>query len=150
VATLELKRALARPDAETLVRQVDAYAEYFARGGGDWPDEYADDFSEVLNCAHDPEKAIAYVVLGASRTDNAEFLRFLGCGPLEDALYSASPALMDRIIAEARRSRRFRWLLSTPYRIAMGEAAWEKIQIFRSTGPHEEPPLDTLPPRHAS
>jgi hypothetical protein len=35
----------------------------------------------VLDSACDPEKALAYVLIGASRTDNAEFLRFLGCGP---------------------------------------------------------------------
>lgn len=147
MATLELRRALARPDADTLVRQVDAYADYFARGAGDWPDDHADDFTEVLDSACDPEKALAYVLIGASRTDNAEFLQFLGCGPLEDALYGASPELIKRIVAEARRSPRFRWLLSCPYRIAMGEAAWEKIHVFRSTGEHEEPSLDTLPPR---
>ncbi|QNN68213.1 hypothetical protein H9L13_04875 [Sphingomonas lutea] len=44
MATLELRRALARPDAETLVRQIDAYADYFATGEGEWPDECADDF----------------------------------------------------------------------------------------------------------
>jgi hypothetical protein len=73
-----------------------------------------------------------------------------GVAPLEDALYGASPALMKRIVAEARRSRRFRWLLSCPYRIAMGEAAWEQIKLFRQTGEHEEPSLDTLPPRALS
>jgi hypothetical protein len=59
MATLELKRALARPDAETLVRQVDAYADFFARGEGEWPDEHADDFAEILHAAPKPEKALA-------------------------------------------------------------------------------------------
>jgi hypothetical protein len=147
MATLELRRALGRPDADKLARQVDAFADYFANGEGDWPDEHADGFGEVLDSSCDPEKALAYVLIGASRTDNAEFIRFLGCSLLEDALHDASPELLKRIVAEARRSPRFRWLLSCPFRIAIGEAAWDEIKVFRQTGEHEEPSLDTLPPR---
>jgi len=40
----ELEQALARPDADKMIQQLDAYAEYFARGAGDWPDQYAEDF----------------------------------------------------------------------------------------------------------
>ena len=147
MAANELERALGRPDADTLTRQVDAYANYFAKGGGDWPDEHEDDFDEILMSGGDPEKALAYVIIAASRTDNAEFLRFLGCGPLENLLFNAPRELIERIAAEARRSTRFRWLLSHPFKIAINEAAWEAIEPFRLTGPHEEASLDTLPPR---
>jgi len=143
----ELARALARPDAEKMIQQLDAYADYFARGAGDWPDEYADDFSEIISCHFDdPEKAFAYVVLGASRRDDLGFLGQLGCGPLEDVLHNPSPELLERIVGEARKSARFRWLLSHPFKVAVAERAWEAIEQFRITGPHEEPSEDTLPP----
>jgi hypothetical protein len=142
----ELERALARPDADKMVQQLDAYADYFARGAGEWPDEYADDFGEIITCHFDdPEKAFAYVILGASRTDDPVFLAQLGCGPLEDVLENPSPELLDRIVAEGRKSARFRWLLSHPFKVAISERAWEAIEKFRITGPHEEPSYDTLP-----
>ena len=134
-----------------MIQQIDAYGDYFARGEGDWPDEYSDDFTEIVTCHHDnPEKALAYVVIGASRSDDAGFLGFLGCGPLEDILRDPSVELLERIVAEARKSARFRWLLSNPFKVAISESAWEAIEKFRITGPHEEPSDDTLPPRHVN
>jgi hypothetical protein len=131
-----------------MIAQLDAYADYFARGAGDWPDDYVDDFEEIVTCHHDdPEKALAYVVIAASRTDDAEFLSYLGCGPLEDILRDPTAELLERIVAEARNSARFRWLLSNPFKVAIAESAWEAIRGFRTTGPHEEPSMDTLPPR---
>jgi hypothetical protein len=144
----ELERALARADAKKMIQQLDAYADYFAHGAGDWPDEYADDFGEIISCHFDdPEKAFSYVVLGASRSDDPEFLAQLGCGPLEDVLRDPSPDLLERIVAEARKSARFRWLVSHPFKVAVSDRAWAAIEKFRITGPHEEPPADTLPPR---
>ena len=129
-----------------MIQQLDAYADYFARGAGDWPDEYADDFEEIITCHFDdPERALAYVIIGASRTDDPVFLAQLGCGPLEDVLENPSPELLDRIVAEGRKSARFRWLLSHPFKVAVAERAWEAIEKFRITGPHEEPSYDTLP-----
>ena len=145
----ELERALARPDADRMCRQIDAYAKYYRSDEtGAWPEEYAEDFGEILSCHHgDPEKAFSYVILGASRTDDAGFLAFLGCGPLEDVLDDPTDELLERIVTEARKSNRFRWLLSHPFKVAVSDSAWLAIEKFRSTGPHEEPPLDTLPPR---
>jgi hypothetical protein len=142
----ELERALARADAEKMIQQLDTYADYFAHGAGDWPDEYADDFAEIISC-DDPEKAFSYVVLGASRSDDPKFLGQLGCGPLEDVLRDPPPDLLERTVAEARKSARFRWLVSHPFKVAVSDRAWGAIEKFRSTGPHEEPSADTLPPR---
>ena len=143
----ELERALARPDAAQMCRDLDAYAEHHERGG-DWPEEYAEAFSEIISCYHDdPEKAFAYVILGASRSDDAAFLGLLGCGPLEDVLDDPSEELLERVIAEARKSDRFRWLLSHPFKAAVAPRVWDAIEKFRITGPHEEPPADRLPPR---
>ncbi|HEX8223258.1 MAG TPA: hypothetical protein VF605_05530 [Allosphingosinicella sp.] len=147
----ELQRALARSDAGKMIRQIDDYADYFADGAGDWPDEYSDDFDEIVRCHHDePEKALAYVVIAASRSDDARFLGYMACGPLEDVLRDPPADLLDRIVAEARKSARFRWLLSNPYKVAIAESAWEAIEKYRITGPHEEPADDTLPPRRVS
>ena len=144
----ELERALARPDAELMCRQLDAYAKYFESGRGEWPEEDADAFGEIISCYHDdPEKAFAYVILGASRSDHPGFLAGLGCGPLEDVLEEPSVTLLERGVAEARKSARFRWLLSNPFKVAVATRAWEAIEKFRITGPHEEPSADELPPR---
>lgn len=145
----ELERALARPDADQMCQQLDAYADYLAHEpGGEWPEEHAEDFGEIISCYHDyPEKAFAYVILGASRSDDAGFLSALGCGPLEDVLDDPSADLLDRIVAEARKSVRFRWLLSNPFKVAIAPRSWEAIERFRITGPNEEPAGDKLPPR---
>jgi hypothetical protein len=146
--TDELDKALGRPDADEMCQLIDAYADHVARGDGEWPDELADGFSDVMSCFRDdPDKALAYVILAASRTDDAAFLCFMGCGPLEDVLHDPSPDLLERIVEEARKSERFRWLLSNPFKVAIAPRAWEAIYKFRSTGPHEEPTARSLPPR---
>jgi len=145
----ELQRALARPDADKLVRQIDVYIAHFAHGAGKWSDAGADDFEEIVGCYRDdPEKALAYVAIAVSRTDDGGFLNCMGCGPLEDVLRNPSPELLDRVVAEARKSARFRWMLSSPFKVAIAQRAWAAIEPFRVTGPHEEPSLDTLPPRN--
>jgi hypothetical protein len=147
----ELQRALARPDAEKMCQQVDAFIDYFAGGAGDWPDDKADDFEEIVACHHDdPQKAWAYVVLAASRSDDPAFLGYVGCGPLEDILRNPSAELLGRVVAEARKSARFRWLLSHPFKAAIAERAWEAIKGLRTTGPSEEPSPDALPPRQVN
>ena len=129
-------------------QQLLAYAEYDGKGGGDWPDELADDFGEIITChSDDPEKALASVIIAASQTDDPGFLGLMGCSNLEDVLRDPSPELLDRIVAEARKSARFRWILSNPFKVAIAPKAWDAIEKFRITGPHEEPSADKLPPR---
>lgn len=144
----ELERALARPDADQMRQQLIAYANYNAQGAGDWPDGLADDFGEIISCHFDdPEKSFAYVIIAVSQSDDAKFLGLMGCGNLEDVLCDPSPDLLQRIVAEARKSARFRWLLSHPFKVAIAERAWDAIAPFRITGPHEEPTNDTFPSR---
>ena len=131
-----------------MVRQIDAFIAHHENGDGEWPEEHAEDFSEIISCFDcDPEKALAYVVITAARTDNAEFLGLMGCSNLENVLRDPSPELLQRIVAEARRSARFGWLLSNPFKVAVSKQAWEAIKPFRITGPHEEPSRDTLSSR---
>lgn len=144
----ELDRAVARPDVEQLCRHLDVYAEYHRQGSGHWSDETDAAFGDIFACSDDdPEKSLAYVVLGAARSDDSGFLAALGCGTLENILRSPSPELLGRIVAEARKSARFRWLLSCPFRIAIAPSAWDAIVRFRITGPHVEPAANLLPPR---
>lgn len=145
----ELERALARSDYDLMCAQIDAYADCIVNRDGKWPQEYVEDFGELISCYHEnPDKAMAYIIIGSSRSDDARFLALLGCGPLEDLLRDPSAELLERIIAEARKSARFRWLLSNPFKVAIAPRAWEAIKCFRITGSHEEPSGDTLPPRY--
>lgn len=131
-----------------MCRALDEYANYFERGGGEWPEELEDAFDDIISCYHDdPEKAFAYVIIGASRSDNPQFLGLLGAGPLEDILDDPSDDLLERVVAEARKSARFRWLLSNPFKVAVAARVWDAIEKFRMTGPREEPSHDKLPPR---
>lgn len=145
----ELQRALSRPDAEKLCRQIDAYAAFYDHDkDSEWPEEYADDFDETL-CSHwdHPDKALAYVVLAAARSNSPGFIARMACGTLEDILDKPSPEMVERIVAEARKSARFRWMLDHPYKMSISNDAWKAIEPSRMTGPHEEPPNDRMPPR---
>ena len=140
----ELQVALARSDAQQMCEQIDAYAAHYE---GEWPAKYADDFTEIITCHwDDPDKALAYVILAAARTDDAAFIGMMACGPLENILCKPSSEMLDRIVAEARKSARFRWLLSHPFKVAVSSNSWDAIKEFRRTGPHEEPASDTMPP----
>lgn len=144
----EVDRALSRTDADEMAEAIDAYAKYFddTDGEGGWPEEYSDAFGEILDCPHDnPDKALAYVVLGAARSDNPSFVAVMACGSLEDLLREPTDEMIERVIAEARKSPRFRWMLSHPFKVAVSESAWRAIEPFRITGPHEEPPYETMP-----
>ena len=142
----ELERALAREDAQKLIRQIDAYIAYNEAGAGDWPEEIADDLGEVIDAdARDPDKALAYVAIALDRTDDPDFIGFMGASVLENALEVSDPKFLARVIMEAMKNRRFQWMLSFPYRVAISEPAWEAIKSFRITGEHEEPAFDTFP-----
>jgi len=140
----ELGRALVRADADKLARQIDIYIAHMQSGMDGWPDEISDDLGEVLDSGHDdPDKALAYVVIAAARTDDESFLGFMGAGPLEDALENPTQQFLDRIVDEARRSKRFRWMLSVPYREAVSDDAWYAIKDVATYDTR----IKRLPPR---
>ena len=152
----ELERALARPDVEKLLRQSDRYIAYWESTAGDreWHDDEFDDFSEIIDSGlpdylgfYDPDKAMAYIIFAIAKSDDPQTLAICGCLMLEDLLRDPSDELLERVVAEAHRSPRFRWMLSNPYKNSISAKAWEAIEQFRITGPHEEPAFDTLPPR---
>lgn len=71
----------------------------------------------------------------------------IGAGVLEDLLETLPHEYIERIVAEARRSPPFRWLLNCPYKELVAGPVWDAINPFRWTGPFEEPRAETLPPR---
>ena len=143
----ELERALARADAPDLKRQTRAYYEYYLRDFETGEDENTADIDAVNDSEADPDRALAYVVLAASTYDDPQYLAFIGAGLLENLLDDPSEEFLERIVAEARKAARFRWLLSVPFKVAISERAWEAIKPFRITGEHEEPTGETLPSR---
>ena len=122
----ELERALARPDLTDLQRQLATYKQY---QGADWPDDANDDMTAIMT-AHwnDPDRGLAYVVLAAAHYDERPFLFFIAAGPLEDLLHDPSEEMLGRIVAEARKSPRFRWMLAGVWLHAISEHAREPIR----------------------
>lgn len=126
----ELQRALARPDIDELRQHLDTYHRHTGKDA-DWPDE-ADAHMEAVMCAHwgDPEIALAYVVLAMAEYDEPDFLGSMSAGLLEDLLRQPTREFLDRIITEARKTARFRWMLSIPYPHAMPDWVWERVKEF--------------------
>jgi hypothetical protein len=126
----ELQRALARPDVEQLVLDLDDYRRFHGEivANDPTPGEYEHDgnFAHVQD-PEDSDLALSYLVLAAARYDDAHFLGFMAAGPLEDLLRDPAPAILDRIIAEARKTPRFRWMLSGVYLHAIAEHAREPV-----------------------
>lgn len=144
--TDELARAKARPDYHEMSGHVAAYERFAA---SEFEDEEAGIIAEHIDDArwNDADKALSYVAMCVDQSESESFLGFVGAGILEDLLRKPSAAFLDRVVAEARKTPRFRWLLSVPYKVAISKEAWAAIRPFRITGEHEEPDEDTLPPR---
>lgn len=123
----ELQRALARPDILELQRQLATYHRYSSTD--DWPDEAIDDLDAILS-AHwdDPDRGLVYVVLAAANYDERDFLFLIAAGALENLLNDPSPEMLDRIVAEARKTPRFRWMLTGVWLHAIAERAREPIK----------------------
>jgi hypothetical protein len=139
----ELERALARPDAEELARHIRVYHEHFRAGLPEWTDENAKALDAIFNASlDDPDKTLAYVMLAASESDDDEFLGFVSCGPLENVLCKPSKETLDRVVAEARKTPRLRWMLSIPFPHALAPEALAAIKPLLVDADKEP-----LPPR---
>ena len=144
----ELQRALARTDIDELQRQSRVYYEHFKRGFHEETAENASDIDAVYaSSGNDRDKALAYVVLAAANYDDAEYLAYMGAGLLEELLWDPSAELLARIVVEARKTPRFRWLISVPYETAIAQRAWEAIKDLRLTPGNQEAGDIPLPAR---
>jgi hypothetical protein len=139
----ELQRALARPDAEELKRHVQAYHDQFRGRLENWTEQDDEAVEKIMDASlDDPEKTFAYVMIAASASDDDEFLGFVSCGPLENLLVKPSREILDRVVAEARKTPRLRWMLSIPFRHALAPEALEAIKPLFVDADREP-----LPPR---
>jgi len=112
--TNEFQRALARPDVEELRRIA---AEYFAwhqatRNRDPKAEELVVD--PWIDSPPDPDWRLAFVALVMAEYDDPSFLGLVAAGPLEDLMQfqSYSEETLARILDEARKTPRFRWMLS--------------------------------------
>lgn len=124
----ELQRALARPDIDNLREQLGTF---YRHTGSNWPDEVDSDMDAVM-CAHwpDPDRGLAYLALAMAEYDDPEFLGVMAAGLLENLLQDPTAEFLERIATEARKTERFRWMLGIPFRHAMPDRVWEKIEDY--------------------
>ncbi|WP_340316126.1 DUF6869 domain-containing protein [Rhizorhabdus argentea] len=142
----ELMRALARPDADDLRKAVEIYHEYY-RTYGKAKEAFLNEHADAIEAFHftddDPERGIALVVLSASMSDDADFLFLVAAGSLEDVLRKPSRDIIDRVVAEARKNARFRWMLTGMFLHAISDDA--RPHIIEAIGSITE--ADPMPPR---
>jgi hypothetical protein len=122
----ELQRAQARTDASELVRDLDDYYRFHREimGEGRFQGVTGGNHCRVMD-AHwdDPDRGLAYLALAMSRFDDTSFLGVLAAGLLEDLLRDPTPEILNRIMAEARKTARFRWMLSGVWLHVIAERA---------------------------
>jgi hypothetical protein len=142
----ELIRADARPDAGELRRKVAVYHEYYRTYGKAkeaFLGDHADDLEAFYFTYDDPDLGLALVALCASMYDERDFLFLVAAGPLEDILRETDQDILSRVLAEARKNARFRWMLTGVFLHAISDVA--RPEIVRAIGTMKEE--DPLPPR---
>lgn len=142
----ELMRASARPDAADLRKAVEVYYAYY-QTHGKAKEAFLNKHTDIIDAFYftynDPERGIALVALSASMYDDAGFLFLVAAGPLEDILRKPSRNIIDRVVAEARKNARFRWMLTGLFLHAISEDA--RPHIVEAIGSITE--ADPMPPR---
>src|SRR3954466_12501068 len=113
----ELERALARPDIESMRLHLADYRDYMEDvAGSSLRNDSAGNFNYVSDAHRDQDVALAYVMLALSEYDDPYFIGLIAAGPLEDVLmFNLSRELVDRVVAEAKRTPRFRWMVKQIY-----------------------------------
>lgn len=142
----ELIRALERPDVGELQTAVSAYHTYSELKGKEreaYFNECPSPLELFFSTADDPDLGMALVALSASMYDDPHFLFLVAAGPLEDILGKPSREVIDRVVAEARKNARFRWMLTGIYLHAVSDEARPKIAAAIGTVRESDP----VPPR---
>lgn len=142
----ELMRANARPDADELRKKVAVYHDYYRTSGKAkevFRDTHSDDIEEFYFTYDDPDLGLALVALCASTYDEADFLFLVAAGPLEDILRKPDQDILARVLAEARKNARFRWMLTGIFLHAISDIA--RPEIVHVIGTMTE--ADPMPPR---
>lgn len=147
----ELARALARPDVEILRRSFQTYYDWTKHRSEETEDDWPDGLDLWFD-DEDADKSLALVALAMASTDDEEFLILVACGLLENILshrpaidgVPLPPALLNRIVVEARRTPRFRWMLSAMRTSGMPE---DEARLIAEAVGRVSCETDPLPPR---
>ena len=115
----ELECVLARTDVENLRRDLrEAFKYHVWYQNGKDRNVSEEDQGAFLDSDRPRDELLAICVLAMSEYDDPSFLGLLSAGPLEDALGThpwqepMTDEFLARIVDEARRTPRFRWMLS--------------------------------------
>lgn len=142
----ELMRALARPDVAELRGAVQAYFEYSRLSGKErdcFLAKYEAGIEKFFATHDDTDLGLALVMLAASMFDDPDFLFLVAAGPLEDILRKPGIETIDRVVAEARKTARFRWMLTGVFLHAISDLARPRIAAIIGTMTENDP----MPPR---
>ena len=111
------------------MRQTVTYYDDFKAGLPGWSETNEEDLQAITTAYfHDPDKTLAYVMFAVGNFDDPEFLGFVAAGSLEHLLNDPSAEMLDRILTEARKTNRFRWMLSGVWIHAIAERARKSIE----------------------
>ncbi len=140
----ELARAHGRADIVELKRLLELHHRWSSFGGN--RDRFLEEHDELdgyFRLVTDPDKALAFVILAAATYDEPDYLFLTAAGPLEELLRAPSPSLLSRVVAEARKTARFRWMLTGVYPHAIEDEAVRQV-IVKAIGDVRE--TDPMPP----
>ena len=125
----ELEVALARPDANDLREHLSTYRRFSC--GTSRPEDSDAHIDAIMTVdRHDPDKGLAYLAIAMAEFDDPEFLAVMSAGLLENLLQDPSPEFLGRIVDEARKTERFRWMLGIPFRHAIPDRVWNEIEAY--------------------
>ena len=122
----ELQRARLRADLAELIYDLRDYYRFYRDNRGMEPYErtHGGNFNAVMDApVEDPDRGLAYVALAMAEYEDRSFLGYLSAGLLEDLLRDPTSEMLDRIVAEGRKTARFRWMLSGVWSHAIAERA---------------------------
>ena len=140
----ELERALSRTDATQLLNIVTEYSRWHGDGCPGDSDHILDDW---LFDHSDKERSLAMVSLAMANFDDPGFLGLVAAGLLEDIFFAGADVpdeIMVRVEEEARRTPRFRWMLSGVWTSSFRPQFADRVIRAVGTASLE---TDPLPPR---
>ena len=141
----ELQGAQERFDRAEFIFDLRDYYRFDRHNRGQEPYERTKggNFSAVMDAPlEDPDRGLAYVALAMAEYEDSTFLGLLSAGLLVDLLRDPTPEMLDRIVAEGRKTPRFRWMLSGVWLHAIAERARAPVQAIVGDYSIEQP----LPP----
>lgn len=119
-------------------RMAATYAAYWARRIADEPDEGNEWVNECVSELEReaPKSALWFILLALDQVKLPQVLAVLAAGPMENVLCHGGPQVIGAIEAIARKSPKFRLLLSGSWgRNRMEEEIWRRASAAAAKGP---------------